>query len=105
MYNFLEKIRNKPDRTKKQMAFVTAFCFAGVIFIVWFSIIYPNWHQAQNKENLASQLEPGPLETLGGIISTGVSSISDEVDKAKNTISSFASTTTISTSTNSTIEE
>ena len=56
MFPLIEKLRQKPSRTKKQIAFVVSFLLAGVIFVIWLSIIYPaiGAQFSKIKESLSS---------------------------------------------------
>jgi hypothetical protein len=101
MFQFLEKLRQKSDRGRKQIAFIIALFFTGLIFVVWLSIIYPSWYQVESKQGAASKLEPGPIDTLSQIISGGVSSIGSEINKAKD---SYSQTSTNPTSTTTSAE-
>ena len=93
MFNFLEKLRAKPDRVKKQIAFLTAFFMVGVIFVVWLSVIYPNFRRAQDQEARVSSMEPSPLSTFTDSFVSGVSGIKEKIDEVKESVSSFATTT------------
>ena len=42
MFNALEKLRQKPESVKKQIAFAVALSFAGIIFLVWLTVVYPD---------------------------------------------------------------
>jgi hypothetical protein len=99
MFNYLEKLRRKSESEKKRFAFLTAFSFSGLIFVIWLSVIYPSWYKIQTKEDAAAELEPGPIDSLTGIISNGVSSITGTVDEAKVKMNSFSSSTPTSTTT------
>lgn len=90
MFGLIEKLRVKPDRAKKQIAFLIAFLFAGIIFVVWLSAIFPSWRQGQLKEAAASNLEPSPISTFIGTFSSGISAISAEFGQLKDSISSFS---------------
>jgi len=93
MFDFLEKLREKPPRVKKQIAFFTAIFFAGIIFVIWLSSVYPNIWKTHLREEKAASLEPGPVDTLGGIFSEAFTVIGEKISEAKKVISSFASST------------
>jgi hypothetical protein len=95
MFNLIEKLRQKSDRTKKQIAFLTAFFIVGVIFVVWLSVIYPDFRQAQSQEARVSSLEPSPLSSFSDSVSSGVSSIKEKFSEIKTSVSSLSATTTI----------
>lgn len=89
MFDFLEKLRAKPDRTKKQIAFLSALFFVGIIFVMWLSVIFPNWRESQSKEAKASEFPPSPISAFLGTFSSGISAISEEFSKLKDSISSL----------------
>ncbi len=89
MFEFIEKLRQKSDRTKRQIAFVIALSFSGVIFIVWISVIYPDFMRGQAEAERAVSSEPSPLSTFSGTISVGFSAIGEQIGKAKESIFSI----------------
>ena len=89
MFELLEKIRQKPERTKKQIAFLTSFFVAGLIFVVWLSVIYPNWLSTKTKEEKVVVTEPSPISTLGNMFSTTFSAIDEQFANIKQAVSSF----------------
>lgn len=103
MFELIERLRRKSDRTKKQVAFLTALFVAGVIFVVWLSVIYPDFRKKQQKINYVSNLEPSPLGTLGDTFRTGLSAIGEQFTSLKEAVSSittspsYYSTTSVTT--------
>jgi hypothetical protein len=93
MFEFLEKLRQKPENVKKRIAFLTAFSFAGIIFVVWLSIVYPDLKNSNPDKNSSKESEPTPLSALGENISAGFSSISGEFGEIKNMIGGFVQNT------------
>jgi hypothetical protein len=100
MLDFLENLRNKPARLKKQIAFLVALTLAGVIFVIWLSVIYPNWRADQ--VTTPTPTEPSPLSLFSTKFSAGLSAVSDQFSKIKDVISSFSTSPTfyVSSSTN-----
>lgn len=98
MFEIIEKLRQKPDRTKKQIAFLVAFLLTGIIFIIWLSVIYPSFRQDQKKLDAVAKIEPSPLQALGETFSTGASALGEEFGKLRETISSFTTNLTSSSS-------
>ena len=107
MFEIIEKLRQKPDRTKKQIAFLVALLFAGIIFVIWLTVVYPSFKQDQKKVDAVSKLEPSPLKALGETFSTGASALGEEFGKLRETISSFTTsfTSSSSVSTSTSIEQ
>ena len=102
MFDFLENLRQKPDGTKKRVAFFGAFLLAGIIFVVWLSVVYPSFSRDQIPEEVASSTNPSPLSAFSDTLSVGFSAIGDQLSKIKETVSSFtiAPAYYVSTSTN-----
>ena len=90
MLELIEKLREKPDHVKRQVAFCVAFFFAGLIFVIWLSVIYPDLKQNQVTEEKVTNLEPSPFSTFISTASSGFGGISAEFSKIKNTLSSFS---------------
>lgn len=90
MFEYLEKLRQKPERVKKHIAFTIAFFLAGVVFVVWLTSVYPDFSQSQSREAQAESLTPSPLSTFEGQLSSGISAISEKFSEVKNSISSFS---------------
>lgn len=89
MFEFIEKLRKKSERTKKQVAFLVALFITGLIFVVWLSVIYPDFRRRQEKINYVSNLEPSPLGTLGETFRTGFSAIGEQFTSLKESVSSI----------------
>ena len=94
MFNLIEKLRQKPDHTKKRVAFLSAFLLAGIIFVIWLSVIYPDFKQKQEREEVVSKLEPSPLGTFGETFRTGASAIRDQFINIKESIESITTNST-----------
>jgi hypothetical protein len=90
MFSLLEKLRQKPLRVRKQVAFLAAFGIAGFIFIIWISVIYPDWSDDQDRMKQAKTAVPGPADTFGETVRTGFSEISDQFKELKSTLSAFS---------------
>ena len=101
MFDYLEKLRAKPDKVKSRIAFLSAFCFAGVIFVFWIGVIYPDWKGNQDKQNNVSKLEPSPIGAFGNTIFANFSVIGEKLKEIKSTITAFSSIPEYYTSTSS----
>ena len=102
MFDFLENLRQKTEGTKKKIAFFGAFLLAGIIFVVWLSVVYPSFNHDQIPEEVASRTNPSPLSAFSDTLSVGFSAIGDLFSKIKETVSSFTTAPAyyVSTSTN-----
>ena len=90
MFQLIEKLRHKPNSTKKQIAFLVALSFAGIIFIVWLSVVYPDFRQSQEAEQRVADLTPSPISGFMASITTGFSAIGEQIAKMKDTMTSFS---------------
>ena len=81
MFDFIEKLRAKPDRTKKQIAFAVSLFLAGIIFVIWLSVIYPDFSQKQAKQTEVSKQEPSPISNFSDTFSSGISAIGEQFNK------------------------
>jgi hypothetical protein len=91
MFNFLEKLRAKPDKTKKQMAFLVALSVCGIIFVVWLTVILPDFRNTETKQAQATALTPGLISTFSDTFSSGIQSIGSTFSELKTTLSSVTS--------------
>ncbi len=90
MFELIERLRAKSESTKKKIAFLAAFSLAGIIFIIWLSVVYPDWKNNQSKEDSVSKLEPSPISAFEETLSNSFSAIGGEFNKLKASISSFS---------------
>ena len=91
MFNFLENLRAKPDKAKKHIAFLVALLFVGIIFVVWLSVIYPDFRQRQAETASTARAEsPSPTSSFGSTFFSGISAIRDQVANIKNAVSAFS---------------
>ncbi len=93
MFDLIEKIRNKPERAKKRIAFLTALSFSSVIAVIWLSVIYPDLRFVENQKQSAAAVESGPTESFFRNIKEGFSGAKQQIDNIKESISGIASTT------------
>lgn len=87
MFEFIEKIRQKPEGLKKKVAFLASFFIAGLIFVIWLSVIYPNIMNNKKVDSLTEKRKEDPISSLANIISSGVYSVSNELGSLKDLIS------------------
>lgn len=90
MFDTIEKLREKPDRTKKQIAFLIAFFVAGVIFVFWLGSIYPDFINKQVQDSKVESLTPSPTSNFTETFSTAFSDMKDQFSKIQEAISSFS---------------
>ena len=90
MFDTIEKLRQKPDSTKKKIAFLISFSVVGIIFVIWLSVIYPDFRKKEIKESNIAKLEPSPISAFTGTLSSGVSVIGEQFNKIKDIMFSFS---------------
>ena len=90
MFDFIEKLRQKPIQAKKRIAFLVAFSLSGLIFAVWLSVIYPDFMERQKREEKVANLEPSPISTFSQTISSGMSGIKEQFSKIKSVMFLFS---------------
>jgi len=88
MFEFLEKLRSKPEATKKRIAFFGALIFSGCILTIWLSVVLPQIKNFKIVEEPKTET-PSPLSALGDNIYDGFSSIKEAFGGVKNSIDSF----------------
>lgn len=94
MFNLLEKLRKKSEGAKKRVAFIGALTLSGLVFVVWLSVIYPDFRRSQSKEAEVAKLQPGPLSSFTDTFSSGIRSIGDKFSEIKTAVSSMTSNAT-----------
>ncbi|MFZ2620886.1 MAG: hypothetical protein WAX85_00700 [Minisyncoccia bacterium] len=87
MFELIEKIRQKSDRTKKRIAFLISFTIAGIIFVIWILIIFPDFRKKQEQESKATSYDKTPLSSLSSTFSNGLKSIGEQFQKIKESFS------------------
>jgi hypothetical protein len=64
MFNIIEDLRQKNDKTKKRVAFLIAFLLSGIIFTIWITVIYPDFVKQKNEEKSEMIESSGPVSTF-----------------------------------------
>ena len=83
MFNYLEKLGQKPDGAKKRIAFLVSFLCVGIIFVVWITAIYPQFGQEKSISDRISASETSPFSTFTAILSQSTSAIGEQISKIK----------------------
>ncbi len=90
MFQTIEKLRGKPERTKKQIAFGGALLFAGIIFVIWLTVVYPSLKQEKNLGDKVNETKKSPVTSFKETFSAGVSGIGEQFKNIKEAISGFS---------------
>ncbi len=104
MFRLIEKLRQKPDRVKKMIALGTAFVFSSSIFIVWLTVIYPDFRNSKEQVAAVSEISETPVNNITSALADGLLEISKSFGEIKEMIGSLSSTSTayyVGTSTSS----
>jgi hypothetical protein len=95
MFDYIEQLREKSERTKKFIAFSLSFFVVGIILFFWFFSVFPqSWQEKQISDRVHS-VEPSPISALSQILSQGFSGIGENVSKIKMTANDFFGATQI----------
>ncbi len=94
MFQLIEKLRNKSDNQKKQIAFLFSALFVGVIFIVWLSVIYPDFRKRESQEANAISVSDNSTDTFKTTISKSLSALGEQITNIKQVIHSLTDGTT-----------
>lgn len=93
MFEYLEKLRQKPESSRKKIAFFTSFSVVAVIFAVWLTVIYPDFKK-ETDQKIAESKTDESTENFARTFTEGVGRIGSEIGKVKSLISVFSSATT-----------
>ncbi len=94
MFDLIENLRQKPDRVKKKIAFSISFSFCLVVFVVWLTVIYPDFKDKQKRKSASSISSSTPVDTLASVFTSSFSKINNQVKQAKQTIQEALSSST-----------
>lgn len=97
MFEYLEKLRQKPEKTKTLIAFSTSLFFAGTILVVWLTVVFPDIKQDKAVRDRIASTEPSPFSIFFGNISDGFSGIKNQFDSAKEKITAVVVLTSTTT--------
>lgn len=94
MFEIIDNLRQKPDRSKKRIAFLVSFSFCLIIFVVWLTVIYPDFKRRQERKTASSISTSTPIDTFTSIFSEGFSKVGSQINEAKKTIQEVVSSST-----------
>ncbi|MES3005299.1 MAG: hypothetical protein V4690_04345 [Patescibacteria group bacterium] len=90
MFELIEKLRSKPEATKKRVALLGALLFSLCIFGVWLSVVFP---QIKNPPVVEEKgpATPSPLSAFTDNIADGFSSLQETFSDAKDSLTGVIS--------------
>jgi hypothetical protein len=83
MFDYIEKLRAKPEQAKRRIAIGVAFGFSFLVFIFWIFSVVPDIGQEQQISDRVQSASPSPFAALTQIFSQGTSGIGDKISKIK----------------------
>ena len=93
MFEYIEKLRQKSEKSKRWIAFLTSFSFAGLIFVVWLSVIYPDFRFQEKQRQTATVNEASPVGSFFSNMKEGFAGVKKQVDDIKGIVSGMSSST------------
>lgn len=68
MYDYIEKLKSRPESHRRRFAFGVSGTITAIVFIIWASVIFPQTNRAiiakSNPQMQAKQNEETPIGTL-----------------------------------------
>lgn len=95
MFEFLDRLRQKPLRYRKYAALSVAALVAGVILVVWFTTVYPTILADHDRDARVAATQPSPLGALSANLANGYKALTDQM----NTMPTPFTSPTVSSST------
>lgn len=84
MWNFIQKLREKPEHTRRQIGFLTSVVLTAIIFLVWLSI---NISSPSNEYSLGEgEVKVSPFASVKDAFSITSASIKESLSEAKASI-------------------
>ena len=103
MFQFLEKLRSKSLVVRQRVAFFTALFVAGLIFIVWASVLYPSLNEdSAVQARVAASVSPTSI--FSSSFSQGFTAMRTQFGQLKTMMSSLTSTSAYYNATSSNAE-
>lgn len=102
MFQTIEKLRSKPESAKKRIAFLIAFLISGLIFVVWLTIIFPDFKKTQDKESSIAKSGVSPISAFSDAISSSYGAVSSQISKIKEAVGALNSPEVFRNSTSAT---
>ena len=96
LIDIIEKVRDKPEMTRRRILVGTTFTITAIIFFFWLSIKLYN-AGGPTPEDLGVK-ETGPISQVSSVIGDFMQSMGEKINSIKQTFSSSTTPGTISTS-------
>jgi hypothetical protein len=93
MFELIERLRQKPERAKKRIAFLTSLTFCGIISLVWLSVVFPDIKSSKEINDKVANVGSSPSSAFTETLTQGFSAIGAQINKIKEATSIFDSGT------------
>lgn len=90
MFEYIERLRKKSDKEKRQVAFLIAFLFSLTIFTFWFFAVFPGFKKQGEIEKKVIALESEPGVSFSSLFEGKFDQIKEQLDKIKNFAGNFS---------------
>ncbi len=101
MFEYLDKVRKKDEKTKKWIAFLAALLFSVVIFIIWITISLPQIENEKRIRDAEASTTKSPLTNFLDVLSNGIVEVQKNVTEIKSAINQISTSTAYYVSTTS----
>src|SRR5262245_6201177 len=92
MFESLDRLRQKPDGAKRKIAFFTSFSVVLVIFVVWLTVIYPDFMN-KNSGEVVEKKADAPVDNFASVFTESLNRLGEEIGKLKDLTSGLSSST------------
>ncbi len=89
MFELLDRIREKSESTKRRIAFLLAFFLVGLVFVVWLSVIYPDFKKGADVIN-QSQSTENSTASITAIFKNGMGQIIRQIGELRSNVKNFS---------------
>lgn len=93
MFEYIERLRRKSDKEKRRIAFFTATLFSLVIFIVWMTVVLPNFKKSNNKIDNVASVSASPTEGFMDAVSNFIGQVKNGIEGLNFEIKSVSTST------------
>lgn len=93
MFDFIERLRQKSDSSKKKIAFLVSFSISGFIFVVWLTVVLPDFSFSQKQKQAAAVGDAGLFYSFYSNLTEGWNGVQDQFKDLKDTVSSISTST------------
>jgi predicted PurR-regulated permease PerM len=97
VFQLIEKLRQKPDGAKKRIAFLVSFSFSVCIFVIWLTVVFPDFNFIEKQKQKAKVPETGAISIFIQNIKQSFGSIKEEAGMIKNLINNTVSNVSTTT--------